>query len=82
MPIGNTCDKKYVKIMTKQTGKGAQLVYAVDAKTGVTLGNILTIGNKTGHVFLFKNIPSGIFADRDAYGRVKIVTTQGKAKRC
>jgi hypothetical protein len=82
MPIGNQCEKTYVKIVTKQTGKGAELVYAVNARTGTKIADIMTIGNKTGHVYLFKNIPSGIFTDRDAYGRVKVVATQGKARRC
>jgi hypothetical protein len=82
MPIGNQCEKTYVKIMTKQTGKGAELVYAANSRTGAKICDIMTIGNKTGHVFLFKNIPSGVFTDRDVYGRVKTVATQGKAKRC
>jgi hypothetical protein len=82
MPIGNQCERKYVKIVTKQTGKGSEKVSAVDARTGVKIADIMTIGNKTGHVFLFKNIPSGIFTDTDAYGRVKTVSTQGKARRC
>lgn len=82
MPIGNNCDKKYVKIMHKQTGKGAELIYAADARTGTPLANIMTIGNKTGHVYLYKNIPAGIFSDRDYSGRVKVVSVQGKARRC
>lgn len=82
MPIGNQCEKKYVKIMTKQTGKGAELIYAADARTGAMLYKIATIGNKTGHAFLYGGIPKSVFSDVDARGRVKIVTTQGKARRC
>ena len=80
MPIGTACQRKYVSIKTKQTGKGAELIYAVDQNGNTT--KIMTIGNKTGHVFLFDKIPSSIFTDVDYKGRVKVVATQGKARRC
>lgn len=82
MPIGNQCQKKYAKIVTAQTGKGAELVKAVDARTGLTISKIMTIGNKTGHIYLFENVDKGLGFDLDYKGRVKVVATQGRAKRC
>ena len=83
MPIGNNCaDKTYVKIMSKQTGKGAELIYAVDSRTGRTIANLMTIGNKTGKVFFYKGVPKTIGFDLDCYGRLKVAIHQGKASRC
>ena len=82
MPIGNQCKKKYARIVTKQTGKGAEMISAVDSRTGITISKIATIGNKTGHIYLFEHVDSGLGFDLDYKGRVKVVAKQGKARRC
>jgi len=107
MSIVNNCKPKSTdaKIMTKQTGKGATLVYLADPATGIMLpagklmtignktGNIfrfknvnktvgMTIGNKTGNIFRFKNVNKTVGLKLDCYGRLNVVSAQGKASRC
>jgi len=86
MSIVNNCKPKSTdaKIMTKQTGKGATLVYLADPATGVMLpnGKLMTIGNKTGNIFRFKNVNKTVGLKLDCDGRLIVVSTQGKASRC
>jgi hypothetical protein len=86
MAIVNNCKAKTVeaKVATKQTGKGSTLVYLVDPTYGTPLagGELMRIGNKTGNVYLEKRVSSKFGFALDAYGRLQITSTLGKAKRC
>lgn len=86
MSIVNNCKPKSTdaKIMTKQTGKGATLVYLADPATGVMLpaGKLMTIGNKTGNIYRFKNVNKTVGLKLDFEGRLNVVSKQGKASRC
>jgi hypothetical protein len=85
MGIANTCRPVKVegKVATKDTGKGCTLIYLVD-KNGNAIANsgMIRIGNKTGHIYLEKNVGSALGFDTDYNGRLKVVTKLGKAVRC
>ena len=86
MGIASNCTrpvKVYGKVAIKETGKGCTLIYLVDS-TGCTIigGSLMRIGNKTGHVYLEPNVNTKFGFDLDSKGRLKGVSTPGKAVRC
>jgi hypothetical protein len=85
MGILNTCRPVTVtgKVATKDTKKGCTLIYMVDAN-GVAIpgGALLRIGNKTGHIYMEKNVSTKLGFDLNAYGQLRTVAKPGKAVRC
>ncbi len=85
MGIANTCRPATVngKVATKDTKKGCTLIYLVDAN-GVPIlgGNLLRIGNKSGHVYFEKSVSSKLGFDTNLNGQLRVVSKPGKAVRC
>ena len=85
MGILNSCKPATVngKVATKDSKKGCTIVYLVDANgNAIPGGQLMRIGNKSGHIFLEKDVHSKFGFDLTYKGELKLTTKLAKAVRC
>jgi len=85
MGIASNCRPVKVNgtVKTKDTGKGCTLIYLVDANGIATPGGqLMRIGNKSGHVHFESKISPKFGFDLTCDGKLRTVAKPGKAVRC
>ena len=85
MGILNTCRPAKVngKVATKDSKKGCTIIYMVDLNgNAIPGGQLMRIGNKSGKVFMEKNVDKKFGFDLTYNGELRVTTKLAKAVRC